>query len=358
MSLHKVAGIGLKLIDKTKQDYKNPESDLRKYIDRLLKHEHQHPIKTASTGAMYFIGVPTGVGQEHMTLKALGRLTEQEARAWARNLDQLKTVEKFPMVSKGLGMLGKHKTHLVNFLHVDPRIKSALNMLGSTVAKQPPHVTVHGLGKAGRFPVNTGPINTMSTVTAQEVHLYKVTGTNYAPVHTVKLRKRNPITWIKDSLGLNKYAKEEKMALSELGFHKTAFWGVSPFKVKNKEEWKSVKGHLKEQANTAVGFGLGTAAGVLGGSMLGGVINPHVGRALGVGAGAAGGIVGTVKSLRKTEREAKVKQTDLGQYIARYGASFATDAALRAVNNNPMSFAPAIAMGAADYVISRKLQEH
>jgi len=113
---------------------------------------------------------------------------------------------------------------------------------------------VHGLGKAGRFPVNTGPINTMSTVTAQEVHLYKVTGTNYAPVHTVKLRKRNPITWIKDSLGLNKYAKENKMTLSELGFHKTAgaqaefYKKVKPLYMKMLTHKPTAIGHAKGQA--------------------------------------------------------------------------------------------------------------
>lgn len=162
----------------------------------------------------YFIAVPTGSGNEHMTLKYLGNLSDSEARAWARQLDRLGELEKFPLISEGLGVLGKYKPHLVNFIKKDQRIGRALNMLGNTFESLPPHVTVHGLGRlspSGGMPVNTGPVGTIGPTVAEEVILYRSNKNGgYQPVHTVKLRKRNPITWIKDMLGINKYAEIEE----------------------------------------------------------------------------------------------------------------------------------------------------
>lgn len=166
--------------------------------------------------SVYFIGVPTGMGQEHMTLKFLGELSDNEARSWARQMDMMaQSVQSFPMISEGLGMLGKHKTHLVNFIKPNKRLEKALSLVGNNLSSQPPHVTVHGLGRAGQLPINTGPVSSMDNVLAETVNLYRAQpGGNYDVVYSVKLKRRSPITWIKDKLGFSKFA--------ELNMNKTA----------------------------------------------------------------------------------------------------------------------------------------
>lgn len=160
--------------------------------------------------AVYFIGIPMGVGNEHLTLKHLGRISDDEVRSWARQLDYIAgSISKFPVKSEGIGILGYKKPNLVDFVRSNPRVEAALDILGN--AEQTLHVTNHGISSFNRGrPINTGPLANRDEILAEEIHIYKAVGhRNYQSVYHVKLRRRTPITWLADKMGLSKFAEAE-----------------------------------------------------------------------------------------------------------------------------------------------------
>jgi hypothetical protein len=140
-----------------------------------------------------------------------------EVYKWINELNKLKGMEKFPVKSLGVGVLGRYNSHIVDYVQENKRLLRTLGVFGNTPSMQPPHVTRMKIIP----PMNTGPLNSMDTILADKVVLYKVVGPKkYQVVHEVQLSKRNPLTWVMDGLGLSKYAKRETDMLEELGFHK------------------------------------------------------------------------------------------------------------------------------------------
>jgi len=151
--------------------------------------------------ASYWIAVPTGSGTSHLTLKWLGSLSPQEVYRYTSLLDDIaRSTSKFPVVSTGLGVLGRKSPNMVDFIQPNPRMMGAFNRLG---ANQPvPHVTRFDISNA----MNTGGLSPMDNVLADTINLYKGENGITSVVYSVKLGKRSPLTWIKDSMGLSKYA--------------------------------------------------------------------------------------------------------------------------------------------------------
>ena len=114
---------------------------------------------------------------------------------------------------------------------------------------------------------------------------------------------------------------------------------VAPFRTDN-ETYNTPGGHMREYGNRIVG----SAIGGVGAGILGGLVGGRKGATI---AGTAGGIVGNLTSLHKSEDMAKVKRTDLGQYLARMIGDTVGSKVI-----------PIVGGGAADYAISRKLQDH
>ena len=111
-----------------------------------------------------------------------------------------------------------------------------------------------------------------------------------------------------------------ELAYSE-HLEKSAFFAVTPTKIKSRDEYFSAKGYAKEYVNQTLGGTLGGVVGGIGGAAIGALGGP-TGAAIGAGVGVAtGGLTGSIRSLRKTEREAKVKQTGLGDLFVRNVAS-------------------------------------
>ncbi len=293
--------------------------------------------------ATYFIAVPTDNGFGHMTVKFLGKLTDMEVYKWISELNKLKGMEKFPVKSLGVGVLGRYNSHIVDYVQENKRLLRTLGVFGNTPSTQPPHVTRQKI----IAPMNTGPLSSMDTVLADKVVLYKVVGPKkYQVVHEVQLSKRNPLTWVMDGLGLSKYAEEK--VLSDLEFHKSAFWAVAPLKVKNRKEWESGKGYTKEYINRTLGAALGALPGaaVFGaGAAKGNTPLTAIGALLAL----AGSTTGGVRSLHKSERSAKVKTTGLGQYLGR---------TLGAGVGQSLIPVPLVGGAVGDYVVSRHMQKH
>lgn len=202
------------------------------------------------TSGTYFIGVPIGNGSEHMTLKYLGQLSEEEVRGWARQLDQLGTkVTKFPVKSLGVGLLGKTKPFLVDFIQKTPRAAKALDFLGDT--KRTLHVTNHSVPDfSPNEATNTGPMNANVNTLAEEVHLYRVRGhRDYESVYAVQLRRRTPVAWLADKFGLGKYA--ESNMNKEAGFKDIVTWpgnriGMALHKAKIRNDVQALAAEAKE----------------------------------------------------------------------------------------------------------------
>jgi len=148
--------------------------------------------------------------------------------------------------------------------------------------------------------------------------------------------------------------------LTELGFHKTAFWGITPLKPKPGEEYDSLKNYAKEYVNTGLGIVLGAGGGAGAGAGLGALVGYMAKKpALGAGVGAAigafpGAITGGIRSLRKTERETGVKPTGVGQYFGRVFGAGIPSAAI----NHYLPGASILTAPVFDYAVSRKLQNH
>lgn len=178
------------------------------------------------------------------------------------------------------------------------------------------------------------------------------------------------------------------MDKAEAVFNKYAFLAVTPFDIKDKKEYKSGKGYAKEWANKVIG--------VIGGGITGGLAGMGIGalaalpfakgkskaaRSLaraaksnhklngktvsrisvdltkpdimqsatmagGIVGAVTGGITGEVRSIRKGEREAGVKQTGLGSYLGRSVAGAVAG-----------SVVPVIGAPVGDYYASRELRE-
>ena len=136
------------------------------------------------------------------------------------------------------------------------------------------------------------------------------------------------------------------MDKAEQVFTKYAFFALTPFDVKNKQELESGKGFAKEYANRFTGGLAGATVGAFGGAFLGSLGGVN-GANIGAKAGAIlGAVTGDVRSLRKTEREAHVQPTDLGKYIAR---SIPGGIAGRFVPSAKFVLAPF-----GDYMVSRR----
>lgn len=133
--------------------------------------------------------------------------------------------------------------------------------------------------------------------------------------------------------------------LKELGFKKTAFWGITPFKVRDRKEWKSGKGKLKEWANVQSGNFVGSLPGIA--IMLAALKNPGVSYGIGLPTTILGGLTGGIKSLRATEREAGVKPTNLPQFLGRVGGKIGGG-----------FLVPVIGSELGDYYVSRHMQKH
>ena len=138
----------------------------------------------------YFIGAPAGPGHEHMTIKYLGKLNDAGVQEAKQKMTGLSNVEKFLMESQGLGILGRKKPYLVNYIKPNKRMEKALKVFNNTFQTQVPHVTVMEAKPSGV----TGPVSLMGDKLVNEIVLYRVEGhQNYTKVHSVKLKKRKPM---------------------------------------------------------------------------------------------------------------------------------------------------------------------
>lgn len=145
------------------------------------------------------------------------------------------------------------------------------------------------------------------------------------------------------------------MDKATLIFNKLAFITVTPFKVKDKEELKSVRGYAKEIGNAAVSSLAGGLTGALAGGLLGtigGIVTKDpkmaligLGIATGIG-GGAGGFVSSIRGVRKTEQEAGVKPMSSGKFLGRLAGGLLA------------SPVPIVGSLAGDYFVSRHLQEY
>jgi 2'-5' RNA ligase len=156
--------------------------------------------KTANS-ERYFIAIPTSFGgPEHMTIKFLGNLTQAQVNKVKIKLDQLASVEKVPLVSGGVGVLGRKSTFIVDFVaDKDIRLQSIFKPFNKSMKNIVPHVTAFKIKPKDTNTVNTGAITPMSSVLAEKIVLYKTSKPyKYIPVHEVYLKKRTPWNWIKD----------------------------------------------------------------------------------------------------------------------------------------------------------------
>lgn len=157
----------------------------------------------------YFIAVPTDNNIGHMTVRFLGELSSSEVSYWINKMNELTNIEKFPIKSMGMGMLGQHESQIVNFIKKNPRLNKTLGIFDEgRYRPQIPHVIV----QRQFYPNPPGPIAPMNTVLADKVNLYEDDGNGWRVVHSVMLQRRSPITWIKDMLGFSKFAESEKLA--------------------------------------------------------------------------------------------------------------------------------------------------
>lgn len=151
--------------------------------------------------ANYYIAIPLGLGTEHMTLKYLGQLSDFEVEQWKQKMEALSNIQKFPVSSEGLGILGRQRPYLVDYIKRNPRLNASFGVFDNLSA--PAHVTNRVI-----VPETTGAIDQMNTVLADKVNMYKVDAGKHEIVHTVEFRKRRPSTWIMDQLGLSKFGEQ------------------------------------------------------------------------------------------------------------------------------------------------------
>jgi len=150
----------------------------------------------------YFIAIPTiSGGPEHMTIKFLGDLTGSQVDKVKLQMEDINKIQKMPLVSEGVGILGRKNLFMVNFIEdKDKRLKDLFNIFNNKKSPITPHVTSFKV-KTPTPPsgYNSGGMRPMDTILADKVVLYKTLGAyKYKSVHEVVLKKRTPWTWIKD----------------------------------------------------------------------------------------------------------------------------------------------------------------
>lgn len=166
----------------------------------------------------YWIGIPTDNFGGHLTLKYIGEATPDQIARLKMKLDQLKTVQAFPVKSLGVGILGRRSASFVDFIGSNKRLMAALDQFGMR-GKQVPHVT--------RFrvePMTTGPVDPMNTTLAKVINLYENTGSSTNVIYSVELSRRTPVTWVMDQLGLSKYAEEQ---MNKTALHPAVIEGLA-----------------------------------------------------------------------------------------------------------------------------------
>lgn len=151
--------------------------------------------------AAYYIAIPLGPGTEHMTLKYLGNLSDIEVEQWKQKMEALSNIQKFPVSSEGLGILGRYKPYLVDYIKRNPRLDASFNVFDNLSV--PAHVTNRTI-----VPETTGAIDTMDSVLADKVNMYKSDLGKHEVIHTVEFKRRKPTTWVMDQLGLSKFGED------------------------------------------------------------------------------------------------------------------------------------------------------
>ena len=152
------------------------------------------------TNGRYFIAIPTSYGgPEHMTVKFLGELSETQVQKAKDRMEALANIEKVPLTSKGVGLLGRKSPYFVDFVDdEDRRIRDIFKTFNKSSKKTIPHVTAFKIKKTDTT-FNTGAIDPMSSVLADKVVLYRTAGMHkYETVYEVALKNRTPWNWVKD----------------------------------------------------------------------------------------------------------------------------------------------------------------
>ncbi len=201
--------------------------------------------------ARYFIGIPTDSGTGHVTIKFLGELDSVQEYAWRQKLDDMANIEKFPVQSAGLGILGRHNAYLVDYIKDVPRLKALFDIADNTAYT--PHVTVKRV-----IPETTGPIQPMDGILANKVSLYKNENGVYTQVYSVDLKKRKPLTWISDQF--NKFGEEMDKTASKASWIEAGLMGGAGYLQGKKMAPQDPELQLKMTAGGAI---LGPIAGRL-----------------------------------------------------------------------------------------------
>lgn len=174
--------------------------------------------------AAYYIAIPLGPGTEHMTLKYLGNLSDIEVEQWKQKMESLSNIQKFPVSSEGLGILGRYRPALVDYIKKNPRLNSAFELVDNTIV--PPHVTNRNI-----VPEISGAISPMGTVVADRVNLYKREGSSHPVVYSVELKRRKPTTWVMDQLGLSKFGEDMYKESSVASWLEAGIGGIGSYLV-------------------------------------------------------------------------------------------------------------------------------
>lgn len=158
--------------------------------------------KAAAKNGRYFIAIPTSMGgPEHMTIKFLGELSSNQVDKVKRSMDDLNAIQKMPIVSEGIGLLGRKNMFMVNFVNdEDKRLQDVFSVFNKSSRNLVPHVTSFKVKKGPPTKgYNSGALPPMQTLLADKVVLYKTVGAyKYIPIKEVKLQRRTPWNWIKD----------------------------------------------------------------------------------------------------------------------------------------------------------------
>tara|TARA_Y100000310_G_scaffold324664_1_gene386843 strand:- start:305 stop:733 length:429 start_codon:yes stop_codon:yes gene_type:complete len=123
---------------------------------------------------------------------------------------------------------------------------------------------------------------------------------------------------------------------------KRAYFTVTPFNVRTKEEIESGTGYAKEYGNRMLSSILGGVTGGLAGGAVGALLGGSAIGPLATLGAIAGGVTSDYRALKKTEEAAHVRPQGVGPYVFRTAGASLGSAVL-----------PVVGGPGADYLVSR-----